>query len=135
MRQTNGGAPAPVLASVVVLSMADFALKSLLEQTTLRAQLEALTGVALQPLAVARRIVLDAAGALAVAVLEGPVAAMALAERARAAAGELPLRVGVDYGPLAGVEDAGRGSCLAGDGLDGALALAGQADPGALLSS
>ena len=135
MTQTNGGAAAPVQASVVVLGMADFAHRRAGEQATLHAQLEALTGVALQPLAAARRIVLDAEHALAVAVLEGPVAAMALAERARAAAGELPLRVGVDYGPLAGVEDPGRGPCLGGDGLDGALALAGQADPGAILSS
>jgi hypothetical protein len=135
MTQTNGGAAAPVQASVVVLGMADFAHRRAGEQANLHAQLEALTGVALQPLAAAHRIVLDADDALAVAVLEGPVAAMALAERARAAAGELPLRVGVDYGPLAGVEDAQRGSCLAGDGLDGALALAEQADPGAILTS
>jgi hypothetical protein len=135
MMQTNGGAPAPVQASVVVLGMADFAHRRAGEQANLHAQLEALTGVALQPLAAARRIVLDADDALAVAVLEGPVAAMALAERARAAAGELPLRIGVDYGPLAGVEDVQRGSCLAGDGLDGALALAEQADPGAILAS
>lgn len=135
MMHTNGGAAAPVQASVVVLGMADFAHRRAGEQATLHAQLEALTGVALQTLAAARRIVLDADDALAVAVLEGPVAAMALAERARAAAGELPLRVGVDYGPLAGVEDTQRGPCLAGDGLDGALALAGQADPGAILAS
>jgi len=133
MTQTNGGAAAPVRASVVVLGMADFAHRRAGEQATLRAQLEALTGVALQPLAPAHRIVLDADDALAVAVLEGPIAAMALAERARAAAGELPLRVGVDYGHLAGVEDAERGPCLAGDGLDSALALAEQADPGAIL--
>lgn len=133
MTQTNGGAAAPVQASVVALGMADTAHRRAGEQANLHAQLEALTGVALQPLAAARRIVLDAEHALAVAVLEGPVAAMALAERARAAAGELPLRVGVDYGTLAGVEDAQRGSCLAGDGLDGALALADQADPGTIL--
>jgi hypothetical protein len=135
MVQTNGGAPAPVQASVVVLGMADFALRSPLEQATLRAQLEALTGVALQPLAVAQRVVLDAAGALAVVVLEGPVAAMALAERARAAAGELPLRVGVDYGPVAREEEPEGGTCIAGDGLDGALTLAEQADIGAILAS
>jgi hypothetical protein len=135
MMQTNGGAAAPVRASVVVLGMADFAHRRAGEQATLRAQLEALTGVALQPLAAAHRIVLDADDALAVAVLEGPLAALALAERARAAAGELPLRVGLDYGPLAGVEDAERGPRLGGDGLDGALALAEQADPGAILTS
>jgi PEGA domain len=135
MMQTNGGAQAPVLASVVVLGMADFALRSPLEQTTLRAQLEALTGVVLQPLAAAQRVVLDAAGALAVVVLEGPVAAMALADRARAAAGGLPLRIGVDYGPLAGAEDPERGAGVAGDGLDGALTLAEQADIGAVLAS
>ena len=135
MMQTNDGAPAQVLASVVVLGMADFAHKAPAERTTLRAQLEALTGVALQPLAAADRIVLDAADALAVVVLEGPAAALALAERARAAAGELPLRIGVDYGQLGGVEDPERGTCLAGEGLGAALALADAAAPGDMLAS
>lgn len=135
MAQKNDGSPAPVPASVVVLGMADFARRRAGEQATLRAQLEALTGVALQPLAAAHWIVLDAADSLAVVVLAGPVEANALAERARAAAGELPLRVGIDYGPLRGIEDAGLGACVAGDGLDGALALAGQAEPGVVLAS
>ncbi|MGH8735993.1 MAG: PEGA domain-containing protein [Burkholderiales bacterium] len=135
MTRKNDGAPAPVAASVVALGMADFAHRRAEEQTAPRTQLEALTGVALQPLAAAGRIVLDAADALAVVVLAGPAAAMVLAERARAAAGELPLRVGIDYGPLRGVEDAALGTCVEGDGLDGALELAARAEPGAVLAS
>ncbi len=135
MMHTNEDAPAPVLASVVVLGMADSARQPAAERTALRAQLEALTGIALQPLTPADRIVLDAADALAVVVLEGPAAALALAERARAAAGELPLRVGVDYGPLGSVENPQRGPCLAGEGLGAALALADAAAPGDMLAS
>ncbi len=135
MTETTDGAPPAVLAGVVVLAMADFAHRTATEQTDLRAQLEALTGVAIQPLAAAERIVLDAPGALAVAVLEGPAAALALAERARAAAGELPLRVGVDYGPIFAADDATRGACLAGEGVGAARALAEAAATGGMLAS
>ena len=135
MTETADGAPAAVRASVVVLGMAEFAHKPAAEQTTLRAQLEALTGVAIQPLAAADRIVLDADDALAVVVLDGPEAALALADRARAAAGELPLRVGVDYGPITTTEDPQRGTCLAGDGLGAALALSNAAPTGGMLAS
>jgi len=135
MTQTTDGAPTALRASVVVLGMADFARKPAEEQTTLRAQLEALTGVAIQPLAAADRIVLDAGDALAVVVLDGPEAALAVTDRARAAAGELPLRVGVDYGPITATEDPARGTCLAGDGLGAALALSNAAPTGGMLAS
>ncbi|HUJ85762.1 MAG TPA: hypothetical protein VLX30_02795 [Burkholderiales bacterium] len=135
MTQTNDGAPAPVPASVVALAMTEFAHQPAADRNTLRAQLEALTGVALQPLAASDRIVLDGGGALAVVVLQGPAAALALAERARAAAGELPLRVGVDYGPLHALEDPEHGTCLAGEGLGAALALTDAAAPGDMLAS
>jgi len=135
MMETKDGAPAPVLASVVVLGMAELPHRPQAEQSELRAQLEALTGVAIQPLASADRIVLEAADALAVVVLGGPEAALALADRARAAAGELPLRVGVDYGPVTAAEDPERGTCLAGDGLGAALALSNAAPTGGMLAS
>jgi PEGA domain len=135
MTETIDGAPPTVLASVVVLAMADFAHRPAAEQTDLRAQLEALTGVAIQPLAAAERIVLDAPGAQVVAVLEGPAAALALADRARAAAGELPLRVGVDYGPIFVAGDATRGDCVAGEGVGAARALAEAAATGGMLAS
>jgi class 3 adenylate cyclase len=135
MTERKDGAPPAVLASVVVLAMADFAHRSAAEQTDLRAQLEALTGVAIQPLAAAERIVLDAPGALVVAVLEGPAAALALAERARAAAGELPLRIGVEFGPVFAADDGTRGARLTGEGVGAALELADAAAPGRMLAS
>ena len=135
MMETKDGAPAPVLASVVVLGMADLPHRPEAEQAALHAQLEALTGVAIQPLAPADRIVLEAGDALAVVVLGGPETALALADRARAAAGELPLRVGVDYGPVTAAEDPQRGTCLAGEGLGAALALSNAAPTGGMLAS
>lgn len=135
MADRNDPAPAAVLAGAVVLRVPDFARKPVAEQTGLRAQLEALTGRAIAPLPDRVRIVADAANALAVVVLEGPEVTLTLAERARAAAGELPLRIGIGYGPVTAVEDPLRGTCLIGDGLAVAIALARAAPPGRTLAS
>jgi len=135
MAERNEAAPAAVLAGAVVLGVPDFARKPVAEQTSLRAQLETLAGTAIGPLPDGVRIVVDVAGALAVVVLEGPEAALALAERVRAAAGELPLRIGISYGPVTALDDPLRGTCLVGDGPAVALALARAAAPGQTLAS
>lgn len=135
MVERNDSAPAAVPAGAVALGVPDFARKPVAEQTSLRAQLEALAARAIGPLPDGARIVVDAANALAVVVLEGPEATLALAERARAAAGELPLRIGIGYGPITAVEDPLRGTCLVGDGLAVALTLARAAPPGRTLAS
>jgi len=135
MAERDNPAPAAVLAGAAVLDVPDFAHKPVAEQTRLRAQLEALAGEAIGPLPDGARIVADAANALAVIVLEGPEATLSFAERARAAAGELPLRIGIGYGPVTAAEDPVRGTCLIGDGLAVALALARAAPPGRTLAS
>lgn len=135
MAERNDPAPAAVLAGVVVLRVPDFTRKPVAEQTSLRTQLETLADRAIAPLPNGARIVADTANALAVVMLEGPEATLALAERARAAAGALPLRIGIGYGPVTAVEDALRGTCLIGDGLAVALALARAAPAGRTLAS
>jgi hypothetical protein len=135
MVDRKGAAPAAVLAGAVVLGVPDFARKPVAEQTSLRAQLEALANAAITPLPDSGRIVADADSSLAIVVFEGPKAVLALAERARAAANGLRLRIGINYGPVAAVEDPLRGTCLVGDGPAVALALAGAAAPGQTLAS
>jgi hypothetical protein len=81
--------PAPAgnsaTASVVVLALADFALRPVAEQARLREQLEALIARAIEPFAAADRIVADTADGAALVVLAPPVDALLLARRARAA--------------------------------------------------
>jgi class 3 adenylate cyclase len=127
--------PAPVPASVVVLRLADFGRKPVTEQAQLKGELEALAAKAIEPLAAADRIVLEAPDALAVVVLARPQAALELAERCEAAAGALPLCVGVNHGPVRQANDPLRGPGIVGDGVATGIVLANAATPGRLLAS
>ena len=120
---------------MVVLQIREFARRPVAEQATLKAQLEALATRALKPLASGARVVLDAGDALAVVVLEAPAAALALAERAEAAAAKLPLCVALNYGPVKPAPDAQRGPGLVGDAFAAAMTLAGAAEPGRIVAS
>jgi hypothetical protein len=92
---------APVLASVVVLSVQDYARQAVMEQVRLKDRLEALVRAALAPVAPARRIVLEAPQGLAVALLDRPRVALAFAERVQSAASDVPLLIGINHGPIA----------------------------------
>ncbi|HMA87522.1 MAG TPA: PEGA domain-containing protein [Burkholderiales bacterium] len=127
--------PAPVPASVVVLRLADFGRKPVTEQAQLKGELEALAAKAIEPLAAADRIVLEAPDALAVVVLARPQTALELAERCEAAAGGLPLCVGVNHGPVRQANDPLRGPGIVGDGVATGIVLANAATPGRLLAS
>jgi len=127
--------PAPVPASVVVLRLADFGRQPVTEQARLKGELETLAAKAIEPLAAADRIVLEAPDALAVVVLARPQAALELAERCEAAAGELPLCVGVNHGPVRQANDPLRGAGIVGDGVATGMVLANAATPGRLLAS
>lgn len=133
--EMNETASAPVLASVIVLKIQDFTRRPVTDQTRLKAQLEALVGIAIQSLPAADRIVLDAPGGVAVVVLGGPRDALELAERSQAAAADLPLCIGVNHGPVKHASDAHRGSGLVGDGIAAAATLANVATPGRFLVS
>jgi hypothetical protein len=127
-------ASTPVPASVVVLKLQEYGRLPVAEQARLKGELEALAAKALEPLG-AGRIVLDAPDALAVVVLERPQAALELAERCEAAAGKLPLCVGIGHGPVRQANDPLRGAGLVGDGIATAMVLAKAATPGRLLAS
>jgi PEGA domain len=131
----NPPAGTPVPASVVVLKLQDYGRLPVAEQARLKGELEALAAKALEPLAAAERIVLDAPDALAVVVLQRPQAALELAERCEAAAGMLPLCVGINHGPVRQANDPLRGTGLVGDGIAAGMVLAKAATPGRLLAS
>jgi hypothetical protein len=124
----------PVLASVIVLKIQDFARKPVAEQVKLKARLESLVGLAIKPLPAADRIVLDTSDGVAVVVPGRPRAALALAERSQAAA-DIPLCIGVNHGPVKPASDALRGSGLVGDGLASGVTLANAAAPGRFVAS
>jgi hypothetical protein len=124
------------LASVAFLKMHEFSRRPITEQARLRAQLEAVVAVTSAELAPASRVLLDAADGVAVVVLDDPLGALRLAERALSAAtAGLPLSVGINHGAVQ-LAGAGKGDeGLAGDGIAVAANVAEFAAPSALLVS
>lgn len=126
-------------ASVVFLALADFAQRPVAEQARLKARLEALIARAIEPLAAADRIVADTADGAALVILAPPAEALLLARRARRAAREgdevLPLRVGVNHGPVGVVTDAAGEVRLVGDGIGAGASITPFAEPGQVVAS
>ena len=130
MKPTNAAA---TLASVVFLKIQEFARRPVQEQARLRAQLEAVVAVSSAELALASRIVLDAADGAAVVVLGDPRGALHLAGRALAAtAAGLPLCIGVNHGAVQ-VASARDDDGMIGDGIAVAASVAEFASPARLL--
>ncbi len=130
MKTTNAAA---TLASVVFLKIQEFARRPVQEQARLRAQLEAVVAVSSAELALASRIVLDAADGAAIVVLGDPKGALHLAGRALAAtAAGLPLCIGVNHGAvqMASIRD---DDGMIGDGIAVAASIAEFASPSRLL--
>ncbi len=128
-------AVSPALASVLVVLIADFARRPVAEQARLKARVEDLVAQALQPLPPARRIMLDARQGVAVAVLDAPRLALELAERLHAGAGDLPLCIAINHGPVTMLDEATGGRGLVGDGIATAMILAEVAAPGRMIAS
>lgn len=126
---------APSLASVIALKIHEFTRRPVADQARLKSQLEALVALAIQPLPAADRIVLEMPDGAAVVVLGGAQAALEVAERSQAAAGDLPLCIGVNQGPVMPASDPLRGPGLIGDGLAAGVTLANAATPGHFLAS
>lgn len=125
----------PSHVSVIVLKLQEFTRRPVADQTRLKAQIEALVALAIQLLPAADRIVLDAPDGVAVVVLGTPKDALDLAERAQAAAADLPVCIGVNHGPVKPAADTLRGFGLVGDGLAASMTLANVATPGHILVS
>jgi len=125
------GVTSSVRASVVFLKMQEFARRPVIEQTRLRAQLEAVVAVTTAEIDPSSRIVLDASDGAAIVVLRDPERALRLAQRAlTATAAGLPLSAGINHGVVQGAEDG-----MVGDGIAVAASVAEFASSGRLLTS
>jgi class 3 adenylate cyclase len=130
------GVTSSVRASVVFLKMQEFAHRPVIEQTRLRAQLEAVVAVTIADIDPLSRIVLDASDGAAILVLRGPERALQLAQRAlTATAAGLPLSAGINHGVVQGAEDGKGQDGMVGDGIAVAASVAEFASSGRLLTS
>jgi hypothetical protein len=131
----NDSAHHPVLSSVVLLRLTDYAKRPVAEQARLNAQLDTVLAMLLPDLPARTRIVLSGTGSAAVAVLNNPPAALALAEAAlRANHSGLGLCIGIDHGPVEMLSNPS-GDILAGDGVATASVIAAAASDSVLLAS
>jgi hypothetical protein len=133
--KSNNTASPPTLASVVVLRIAEFTRKPVLEQVRLKGRLDALVTFAIRSVPAADRIVLDAPEGVAVVVLDGPGVALELAKRSQFAAEGLQICIGVNHGPVISALDSYRGPGLIGDGLTAGVTLSNAAKPGRFVAS
>ena len=122
-----------VYASVAFLKIHDFGRRPVVEQTRLRAQLEAAVAVTLGEIAGKDRALLDAADGIALVVIGDPRGALRMATRALAAGqAGLPLAIGITHGAVRQTGK-GRNQGLMGDGIAVAAAIAEVAGPQKLL--
>lgn len=126
---------APPDVSVIGLIIREFARLPVAEQARVKAQLEALTAIAIEPLNPADRAVVEAPGGLVVVVLGSAEKALEIAERAQAGAADLPVCIGVNHGPVRIGADQSSARSLVGDGIVGAMTLAGLATRGRFVVS
>lgn len=114
----------PVLSSVVLLRLRDYAQRPVAEQARLSAQLDTVLAMLLPDIPESSRIVLAGSGRAAVAVLDNVSAALAFAERAmNANQAGLGLCIGIDHGPVE-ILPGDSGNVLAGDGVATASVIA-----------
>lgn len=128
------------ICSVVFLRLPDYSRKPVVEQARIRERLNAVISAALGALAPDQRIVLDAGDGMAIGFL-GPAedALIAAAElRDALSQGEeqaIPVRAGINYGPIKLVKDEGGRPRVVGDGISVAQRMAEFAADGQIFSS
>ena len=125
----------PILSSVVLLRLIDYAKRPVAEQARLNAQLDTMLAMLLPDMPEKTYIVLSGAGSAAVAFLNSPLTALTFAERAlRANYVGLGLCIGIDHGPVE-VVSSESGDMLAGDGMATASVIAAFSTAPGLLAS
>jgi hypothetical protein len=125
----------PILSSVVLLRLIDYAKRPVAEQARLNAQLDTMLAMLLPDMPEKTYIVLSGAGSAAVAFLNSPLAALTFAERTlRANHVGLGLCIGIDHGPVE-VVSSESGDMLAGDGMATASVIAAFSTVPGLLAS
>lgn len=117
------GTGSTAIASAVFLSLVDFSKLPVAEQARLKERLESITASVIAPLAEADRVVLDALDGLAIVCLGPADAALDLGERLLRKAQALPIRIGINHGPIKLTSDARGEARLVGDGLAAAATI------------
>ena len=131
----------PSFCSVVFIDIVDYLKRSVADQMQLTERFIALLEAALAPVGVEDRVVLDTGSGAVVTFLDGPDAAFSFALALRASPegarndDVLPLRIGINLGPVRLVTDTDGQPNIIGDGIDVAQQVMRFAGVGQVLAS
>jgi class 3 adenylate cyclase len=123
------------VCSVLFVDLVGYSRLTVAEQMERRRVCTELVGEALGPLSASDRIIADTGDGAAVTFLGAPENALFVALRARDAAGDLALRMGVNLGPVRVTQDLNGQQNVVGDGINVAQRVMSFSNPGELLVS
>jgi len=124
-----------LVCSVVFLDIAEYSKKPVAEQLQLKQSFNGILASALDQVPVRDRIILDTGDGAAIAFIGDPEDALFAAMSIRDSAGALPVRLGVNLGPVRLLKDLNGQMNIIGDGINVAQRVMGFARPGQLLVS
>ena len=123
-----------LVCSVLFLDIAEYSKKSVADQLKLKQSFNRTLSKALDAVAARERVILDTGDGAAIAFLGDPAdalfAALAIRENTK-----LPVRMGVNLGPVRLVKDINGQANILGDGINVAQRVMGFSEPGQLLVS
>src|SRR3954463_15632706 len=124
-----------LVCSVLFLDIVEYSKKPVADQLHLKQAFNLVLGQALDGVPSRDRIILDTGDGAAVTFMGDPEDALFAAMGVRDAAGALPVRLGVNLGPVRLVKDLNGQMNIIGDGINVAQRVMSFADPGQLLVS
>ena len=124
-----------LVCSVLFLDIADYSQKPVTEQLQLKQAFNQALSAALEHVAARDRIILDTGDGAAITFMGDPEDALFAAMAVRDLAGTVPVRMGVNLGPVRLVKDLNSQINIIGDGINVAQRVMSFARPGQLLVS
>jgi class 3 adenylate cyclase len=130
-----GSSSRTLVCSVLFIDIVEYSKKSVSEQLQLKQAFNALLAAALDPIPSRDRVILDTGDGAAVTFMGDPEDALFAAMSVRDKAGVLPVRLGINLGPVRVVKDLNDQVNIIGDGINVAQRVMAFARPGQLLVS
>jgi class 3 adenylate cyclase len=124
-----------LVCSVLFLDIVEYSKKPVAEQLELKQAFNQLLAVAVEHMPSRDRIILDTGDGAAVTFMGDPEDALFAAMTLRNGAGAMPLRMGINLGPVRLVKDLNGQMNIIGDGINVAQRVMSFAEPGQLLIS
>lgn len=124
-----------LVCSVLFLDIAGYTKRAVSEQQQMKEELNRLLASALEEVVTRERVILDTGDGAAVTFMGDPEDALFAAIAIRDGAGTLPVRMGINLGPVRLVKDLNGQLNIIGDGINAAQRVMSFAEPGQMLVS